>query len=134
MGISIYNKIAIGFTSVLFLLLFVLYDNKLLKLYMVEFAFIVLAVLIIYIILSQKFFKRKMSCIEELESRVRLDQLTGLYNKTTTRSNISDYLKTSGDSIHALFVIDIDDFKVVNDRYGHLIGDNLLKNIASNIR
>ncbi|MEG2539157.1 MAG: diguanylate cyclase [Clostridium sp.] len=111
-----------------------MYDNKLLKLYMVEFAFIVLAVLIIYIILSQKFFKRKMSCIEELESRVRLDQLTGLYNKTTTRSNISDYLKTSGNSIHALFVIDIDDFKVVNDRYGHLIGDNLLKNIASNIR
>lgn len=134
MIINIYSKVAFIFIGGLFSLLLVFYKSNSLRQYITEYALLVLGILIIYAILSQRFFKKKLSCIEELQNRVALDSLTGLYNKTTTRNTIVEYLNVSKNETHALFVIDIDDFKVVNDRYGHLTGDNLLKNIASNIK
>ena len=61
------------------------------------------------------------------------DGLTGLYNKRyfmeVLDANCSDYLM--GDGQLSLMLIDIDHFKNVNDTWGHLTGDDVLKKVAA---
>ncbi|WP_312645036.1 diguanylate cyclase domain-containing protein [Hydrogenoanaerobacterium sp.] len=67
-----------------------------------------------------------------LEAKAQRDLLTGAYNKVTAQSLIEDYLSDEGkDGRHALFVIDVDNFKSINDRLGHLQGDSVLSSISS---
>ena len=67
---------------------------------------------------------------ELLSGQAKQDQLTGLHN----RYFISDYLeeleKKAGFDDHWIALIDIDDFKKVNDNYGHNCGDVVLKEVA----
>lgn len=72
---------------------------------------------------------------QELLYKAQRDSLTGLFNKGNTQSLIEEYIES--DSINnkgangALFVIDVDNFKAVNDNLGHLSGDKVLKSISS---
>lgn len=66
-----------------------------------------------------------------LEEKSKLDGLTKLYNKTTIERLIEDTLSTLPNQTHVLFVIDVDDFKMVNDTFGHFCGDTALRNIAN---
>lgn len=70
--------------------------------------------------------------------QARRDSLTGLLNKAATRRVIDEYLKDRGDSgiseTCALMIIDVDDFKSVNDTRGHLFGDTVLVDIASGLK
>lgn len=63
------------------------------------------------------------------------DAMTGMLNKTVTEVRIDEYLKSSEGSqgYHAILVIDIDHFKLINDNFGHLFGDGVIKEIASKI-
>lgn len=62
------------------------------------------------------------------------DLLTGLYNKITSELVISDYLLNEGkEGRHALLIIDLDDFKNINDDLGHLFGDIALTETANEI-
>ncbi len=64
-----------------------------------------------------------------------LDKMTGVFNKITVESKIKTALDSRDDATrHALLVIDVDDFKVVNDSAGHLIGDKTLRATADIIR
>lgn len=66
---------------------------------------------------------------EILEKSIQLDSLTGLYNRKYTEKHINRMLtedKTGG----LMFMIDLDEFKRVNDQKGHLVGDDLLKKAA----
>lgn len=70
-----------------------------------------------------------------LENMAQKDLLTGIYNKLTTEKLIQDYLASDGKgSYHALFIIDIDNFKTVNDTFGHTVGDTVLQMISSCLR
>lgn len=78
---------------------------------------------------------------ENKETELRLiykserDPLTKLYNKTTTRSLIKGYLSTdSRDTLDALIIIDVDDFKGVNDSLGHLFGDSILVDLSQEMQ
>ncbi len=70
--------------------------------------------------------------IGELETRAERDQLTGLYNKTTTETLIKDALqmRRSTDEKCALIIIDVDNFKEINDTFGHLYGDTVLAELG----
>lgn len=69
---------------------------------------------------------------EELLSKAQRDSLTGLYNKGTVQSMIEEYLENEAlNTMGALFMIDVDDFKAVNDNLGHLTGDSVLTSISS---
>jgi diguanylate cyclase (GGDEF)-like protein len=61
------------------------------------------------------------------------DSLTGLFNRAAYEEKIP-HLLHQGKGITALLMIDLDDFKLVNDRYGHDAGDRLLKDMAQCIR
>jgi diguanylate cyclase (GGDEF)-like protein len=71
---------------------------------------------------------------ETLKVKAENDLLTGLYNKVTTELVITDFLQTDGkEDRHALFVIDLDDFKRINDELGHIYGDKALTEVADAI-
>lgn len=62
------------------------------------------------------------------------DMLTGLTNKNYTQKYLNEYIKENPDSRVALIIIDIDNFKLVNDNLGHLFGDEVLKHVAQVIK
>lgn len=69
-----------------------------------------------------------------LQSKAENDLLTGLYNKVTSELAIGDYLANEGkDGRHALFIIDMDDFKKINDELGHFYGDKTITDAADGI-
>lgn len=75
---------------------------------------------------------------EEAAEKMRLtslsqsDGLTGLYNATTTRGLITRRINNKDDQLtDALILIDSDQLKSVNDTYGHLAGDEVIKSIGS---
>lgn len=77
---------------------------------------------------------------KELEKFASIDKLTGIYNRRMLDSFLQKEIEVSKrhkDNL-PLIIIDIDFFKLVNDTYGHLVGDNVLKQlskiISQNIR
>lgn len=63
------------------------------------------------------------------------DPLTSLYNRRALEARAGDLLKeTSPARTGALLLIDIDNFKLVNDLHGHLAGDRLLISLAEILR
>ena len=70
-----------------------------------------------------------------LEGKVNLDALTGLYNRRSFDvhlSNTFDAAKNKNTYL-ALAIIDVDDFKDINDTHGHANGDQVLTNLARNL-
>lgn len=83
------------------------------------------------------YFYKKIIC-ENLEmiERLQKDPLTGFLNRDTfivKYENLVEKLKSQRKSV-ALIMIDIDNFKKINDTYGHLAGDFVINNAGMNIR
>ena len=71
---------------------------------------------------------------EKLIDRAERDVLTKLYNKRAARHKINRFLELSqGREGSAMLIIDVDNFKMVNDRYGHMFGDAVLTELAARI-
>ena len=68
----------------------------------------------------------------QLLEKSNIDQLTGLYNKQYLHEGILSNDENSGPN--ALIFIDVDDFKAINDHYGHLIGDEVLRELSACIK
>ncbi len=73
-----------------------------------------------------------LNIIKELRIESTTDGLTGLLNKKALLNVLDEVHKSSKQTgkTYALAVFDIDNFKKVNDTYGHLVGDEVLKAIA----
>lgn len=69
---------------------------------------------------------------EEAERRALTDGLTGLYNNRWFYATLEQEL-SRGYPV-SLIMFDIDDFKQYNDRYGHLAGDDLLRELGELVR
>ncbi|MBM7453957.1 diguanylate cyclase (GGDEF)-like protein [Acholeplasma morum] len=88
---------------------------------------------------TSKFNEREISLLEklvrlfsyyiELESIAYKDTLTGLYNATFFKN----YYKNQRPENGALFMIDLDDFKTVNDTHGHHFGNKILKTLGQKL-
>jgi diguanylate cyclase (GGDEF)-like protein len=81
----------------------------------------------------------------ELIERLRIEPLTGLYNRTALKECFVSYMAiyTAASEIHTeteeltppqMILFDIDDFKHVNDTYGHVNGDEVLVELSSIIK
>lgn len=63
------------------------------------------------------------------------DPLTGVLNRIAFKAKVDEYIdKSSKDAKHAFLMIDIDGFKLVNDAFGHAIGDKTLIETANSLR
>ena len=74
--------------------------------------------------------------IKELKRLTIEDSLTGLYNSRHFFDQLDKEIKRSDRYLHpiSLMFIDIDNFKGINDTYGHMIGDKILSLIAKRIK
>jgi diguanylate cyclase (GGDEF)-like protein len=73
---------------------------------------------------------------QEMFERTVRDGLTGVYNRSYFLNQIAGLSARHAAQGHglAILMVDVDHFKRVNDRYGHLVGDVVLREISSIIR
>lgn len=73
---------------------------------------------------------------EGIEDLAYMDQLTGLANRWSFESWASEKLEEERDSktITAMIFLDIDNFKSINDTYGHEVGDKVLQYLSSRLK
>ena len=71
----------------------------------------------------------------EFERRSRYDLATGLLNKKAFRHEVEQALmEHSGETMNAMVFLDIDNFKLVNDCYGHLLGDEVIRVVSDQLQ
>lgn len=71
--------------------------------------------------------------LTQAELSARIDSLTGLKNKRGTEAEIDALMEACGRK-GTFFMMDLDNFKQVNDTFGHLEGDRMLQLLAESIR
>lgn len=70
----------------------------------------------------------------ELERRASTDELTGLANRAAFEEALAGALGDARKAGKAVLAVDLDRFKQVNDTHGHLVGDDLLEEVAVRLR
>ena len=71
---------------------------------------------------------------QKLMVAARLDQMTMLLNRETSMEYIRQVLSNEHDRLHVLFMLDIDNFKALNDTFGHQVGDEFLIALAKELK
>ncbi|MEG0313687.1 MAG: diguanylate cyclase [Erysipelotrichaceae bacterium] len=75
--------------------------------------------------------KKEIALIKE---SAELDSLTKLFNRGAFLSKVATYLNNEGkNGEHAFMIIDVDNFKNINDSFGHQYGDHILAKISEGI-
>lgn len=90
-------------------------------------------VMLLFLLLIRRFLSRKKETV--LKKLAERDQLTGLYNRATCEGIIRETLIASDPAhdVHALLIIDMDNFKAINDNFGHMKGDDTLCQLADGL-
>ena len=77
--------------------------------------------------------RSEQKALTKYETLSTMDELTGLMNKATVTKLCKEYI-LDGDKPCTLLIVDLDDFKEVNDDYGHEIGDEVLSAVGATIK
>lgn len=70
----------------------------------------------------------------QLSERASYDFLSKLYNRSSFIREFTSEIERRGQNKVAAMFLDVDDFKFINDRYGHTVGDEVIRFVADNIR
>lgn len=92
--------------------------------------------LILVIITARNLLANQYGVVAELKKEVTVDHLTGIGNLRYLEElwpEISKFAELNNENIAVIF-LDIDEFKQINDQYGHSYGDEVLKTITSVVR
>ncbi len=79
---------------------------------------------------------RTKQMIDLLRERARIDAVTGLNNRAAMDDNLiaaTAAFKRTGQPL-AFLMIDLDHFKIINDTYGHGVGDDVIRRVGASIR
>ena len=95
-----------------------------------------------YILLLNEISKRELALtalrleiehnVAHMEKKSNTDYLTGLYNRDYIETTTNSWLKRASEKRESILciVFDIDGFKFINDEYGHLFGDEVIKQVS----
>lgn len=75
---------------------------------------------------------QKILEVQQMKNKSAQDPLCGLWNKAYVAEQVNEIIKSGRKG--TLFMMDMDNFKAINDTYGHLAGDNTLKMFADTLR
>lgn len=95
------------------------------------FLFMVTAIFLVEMQAATNQLRRQNEALDQMAS---IDPLTGLYNRRSMQSFLNRAVEAEEYAPFCLIMCDIDDFKKVNDTYGHDIGDIVLREIAQMIQ
>lgn len=70
---------------------------------------------------------------KKLFAKADIDLLTGLNNKIATENKIKEYIHENPNEMGMMFIVDLDDFKKINDTKGHAFGDEVLRSFGEKI-
>jgi diguanylate cyclase (GGDEF)-like protein len=94
-------------------------------------AVIVLAALLLAVLVWLAMHQRRTT--RRLRALAMTDELTGVPNRRALLALLAQLLRRSSTAT-SLLIMDVDHFKSINDRHGHLIGDETLRSITANLR
>ncbi len=97
-------------------------------------AYVITATLIIFFLINIQ--KRNKEISRNMMDHSIRDGLTGLYNRRVLERilDIAEKRYASGKTDYIIMMLDIDRFKSINDKYGHNMGDSVLKSLAECIQ
>ena len=73
--------------------------------------------------------------VSSLNEKAEMDRLSGVLNKTAFEEAVKDHLKEKpGNDLSVMTIVDMDNFKAVNDRLGHAHGDRVIIRVAEFLR
>ena len=100
----------------------------------VSFAMALLFVMI-GILLIRNLARPMDTMVSSLNEKAEMDRLSGVLNKTAFEEAVKDHLKEKpGNDISVMTIVDMDNFKAVNDRLGHAHGDRVIIRVAEFLR
>lgn len=72
--------------------------------------------------------------MRQLSEQARRDPLTGVYNRLHMEEVLEQEFASGGLQPLTVALLDLDDFKKINDRFGHLVGDQVLRQFAQTVQ
>ena len=99
-------------------------------------SFLILLVAFMWIIYLKREIRKRLEFEDKLERLATIDRLTSIYNRYKMDLSLDEQIKIAKryDRVFSIIFFDIDNFKKINDFYGHRVGDIVLSELSRVVR